>query len=576
MSKRIYGLAMLVSAIALAPAAQADSAQSYGSAAASTHHTVLPVQLGPNARELYRQVFAAIDAGDWAGATAKLDAMPAGPLHAYARAQIYLGKGSPVVDGNALAALAMSAPDLPQAATLAQLAATRGVSAVAPLPSPQELRWLGSAPRRARATPTDGDATGSALLRKILPLIKDDRPSDAEQLIDLNADQISSASLVELRQRVAWSYYLTNNLAAARALAAKASSGSGEWAALNNWVIGLSAWRMQDWNAAQTAFGAVTVQTTDPEMIAAGHYWAARAAVAAQHPETVQPHLRAAARQEETFYGMLANAAMGLAPDRDDDGGAAIRQVASRPNVKAALALAEIGQLKRADELIRWQARIENPADHATLTLIAGKLDLPATQLYLAHNGPAGARTTIEGRYPMPENWSPEGGWRVDRSLVYAHALQESNFRTDAVSAAGARGLLQVRPSTAAEIARRKGQSFTGSLNNPATNMEYGQSYIEQLADSSTTGGLLPKVIAAYNAGQTPLDRWNARGDQDPLLFIESISYWETRGYVATVLRNYWMYQQQAGQKTASRDALVQGQWPRFPGAAGAPLHAAR
>ncbi|MDA4830456.1 hypothetical protein NY536_03080, partial [Enterobacter hormaechei] len=56
-----------------------------------------------------------------------------------------------------------------------------------------------------------------------------------------------------------------------------------------------------------------------------------------------------------------------------------------------------------------------------------------------------------------------------------------------------------------------------------------------------------------------------------PLLYIESIPYWETRGYVTTVLRNYWMYEAQAGRKaSSSRAALAQGMWPRFPGLPGA------
>jgi hypothetical protein len=56
----------------------------------------------------------------------------------------------------------------------------------------------------------------------------------------------------------------------------------------------------------------------------------------------------------------------------------------------------------------------------------------------------------------------------------------------------------------------------------------------------------------------------------DPLLYIESIPYWETRGYVPIVLRNYWIYQQKAGKPSASRHALAQGMWPRFPGLPGA------
>lgn len=559
-------LGLALATVLLATGAAVGSAQA---STASTANIVLPVQLGPNARAQYQEIFAAIDAQAWADASAKLDAMPSGPLHPVARALVYLGKGSPKVEGPALSALATQAPDLPQSVALVRLAAARGADAVPMLPPVRQLYWLGTAPRRTRVSATIGDPQSAWLAAQILPLIKEDRPIDAEALLVTSEDSLSPAAATEWRQRVAWSYYLTGDDKNARALGLRASQGTGDWAAQGQWVAGLAAWRQKDWKGASDAFTAQTRMTSDPEMVAAGHYWAARAAMAAKLPDQVQPHLRAAARLEETFYGLLAQAAMGLAPTRDDDGSARVRVVADHPNVRAALALAEIGQLDRADELIRWQARIGLPSEHATLTLVAGKLNLPQTQLWLAHNGPTGARTTAQGRYPAPSTWIPQGGWRVDKSLVFAHALQESNFRVNATSAAGARGLMQVMPATAQIMARSKGEAFAGSLGTPSVNMEYGQSYIEKLRDMNVTGGLLPKVIAAYNCGPGPLDRWNARGEalnRDPLLYIESISYWETRGYVTTVMRNYWMYQQQAGKKTASRDELVQGRWPKFPG----------
>ena len=87
------------------------------------------------------------------------------------------------------------------------------------------------------------------------------------------------------------------------------------------------------------------------------------------------------------------------------------------------------------------------------------------------------------------------------------------------------------------------------------------------LARRGATGGLLPKVIAAYNAGPVPVERWNAtvRDGGDPLLWIESLPYWETRGYVPTILRNYWVYQRAAGEPSPSLVALSQGKWPLFP-----------
>ncbi len=185
----------------------------------------------------------------------------------------------------------------------------------------------------------------------------------------------------------------------------------------------------------------------------------------------------------------------------------------------------------------------------------------------MGHYGPRGENLDPMARYPLP-SWQPSGGWRIDPALVYAHTLQESAFRTSVVSGAGARGLMQVKPTTAQEMARARGAYLSASdLDRPAVNLEYGQSYIEKLRDMNATGGLLPKVIAAYNAGPAPITRWNneIRDNGDPLLFIESIPYWETRGYVAIILRNYWMYEIQSGKNGGSMKGLAQYLWPTVP-----------
>ena len=94
-------------------------------------------------------------------------------------------------------------------------------------------------------------------------------------------------------------------------------------------------------------------------------------------------------------------------------------------------------------------------------------------------------------------------------------------------------GLMQVRPGTARDLARWNGDaSGPGDLKTPAVNMDFGQRYLEYLSRDGSTGGQLPKVIAAYNAGPAPIARWQTevRDQGDPLLYIESIPYWETRG----------------------------------------------
>ena len=111
---------------------------------------------------------------------------------------------------------------------------------------------------------------------------------------------------------------------------------------------------------------------------------------------------------------------------------------------------------------------------------------------------------------------------------------------------------MQVMPGTGSQMARAQGDSVSpGQLLVPSVNLEYGQSYLEYLRDLPSTGGLLPRVIASYNAGPAPIALWNTRFDQsDPLLFLETIPYWETRGYVPIVLRNYWIYEEQAADRS--------------------------
>ncbi len=113
---------------------------------------------------------------------------------------------------------------------------------------------------------------------------------------------------------------------------------------------------------------------------------------------------------------------------------------------------------------------------------------------------------------PRPSGRRQTAG-RSTKALVYAHALQETRFQTDARSAADARGLLQVVPGTGRELAAKAGMAFSvEQLNDPAFNLALGQLYMKKLAAMPATNGLLVKVVAAYNAGPTPVDRWKRTG----------------------------------------------------------------
>jgi soluble lytic murein transglycosylase len=535
----------------------------------------IPDQLDAAQRDGYRTVFASIRDQRWLDAQLQLDSMKPGPLHAVARAEMLTAKGSPKAELDPLLKLLAEAPELPQAAQILAMAKSRGAVDLPPLPEAKRLTWLGGASVRTRAKSIKSDMSAAELAIKMQPFVKADDGASAQALLDATTGLTPEAQ-TEWQQKVAWIYYLQGDDLNARAMAAKAAQGYGDWAIQGDWVAALAAWRQKDCTSAGQTFERVSARAGDVELRAAGLYWAARADMACARPDRIEARLKGAAQYRETFYGLLARQALGIReplPKADSYVAGDWQVLGRRPNVRVAAALVEIGETSLADEVIRQEAKLGAPSEYASLVRLAGTFNLPGTSVWLSQNGPVGAQPSLAARYPAP-NWTPDGGWRVDKALVYAHTLQESRFRTDVVSPAGAYGLMQVMPAAATDIARKHGRLYDRTmLSRPSVNMEVGQSYLEQLRDLPLTGGLLPKVIAAYNAGPAPVQLWNAmsRDGGDPLLYIESIPYWETRGYVSTVLRNYWMYESQSGKAVSpSRAALTQGMWPRFPGMPGA------
>ena len=120
----------------------------------------------------------------------------------------------------------------------------------------------------------------------------------------------------------------------------------------------------------------------------------------------------------------------------------------------------------------------------------------------------------------------------LDPALIAAVIYAESRFR-DQTSHAGARGLMQITPATADEIAHRSGgtEFEQGDLASPQINISYGSWYLRWLLDRYGENTTL--AVAAYNAGTGNVDRWIAR---DPGLAQEDIPFTETREYVKRVL----------------------------------------
>lgn len=571
----------LFAGLGVAAAATVMAAPAFANSAAVDYfrsradRTAVPSLLSQDDRTYYKQIFDAIDAKDWPAVQKMLADRPDGPLHQQARAEYYLASGSPRIALPELQAWLDQGTELPGADQISRLALKRGAETVPSLPTEQSFARLPSMSKRVRPASTNDGTMPDAISAGIIDRIKNDDPMGARVLLDGIDAGLSDAARAEWRQRVAWSFYIENQDGPAYEMAQLATLGSGAWVGEAWWTAGLAAWRLGDYDGAAEAFGKCVRASSNSELTSAAQYWQSRAFIRARRPDKAEDVLRSAARRDETLYGMLAAEQLGMKlPEQHSEADFTQtdwQRLRTNSNVRTAVELAEIGEDGLADEVLRHQARIGDASQYEPLTRLARDLGLPSTQLWMAYNAPQGGKPEPATRFPTPK-WTPVGGWKVDPALVYAHTLQESLFQTSVVSPAGARGLMQIMPAAAKDHAADLGVSGSArDLNNPAVNLAFGQQHLLALNNASGTQGLLLKVMAAYNAGPVPVARWNTevKDQGDPLLWMESLPYWETRGYVNIVLRNYWMYERQAGGPSESRMELVQDMWPTFPGLSG-------
>ena len=130
----------------------------------------------------------------------------------------------------------------------------------------------------------------------------------------------------------------------------------------------------------------------------------------------------------------------------------------------------------------------------------------------------------------------------IDPLVLLAVIRQESRFQADVLSSAGAVGLMQLMPRTAAEVARREKMRKPGrkELLQPSVNVRLGASYLSHLVKGY--GGDYFRAVAAYNAGEAAVDRWWKRSNGDPAAFLEGINFKETRFYLRRVFLNLLQY----------------------------------
>lgn len=565
--------AATVASFALPLAAQAQGSREYFVAHIAQNRA--PRQLSDDDAAYYRGLFRAIQAERWSEVQSMLAQRTGGLLYAVAQAEYYTHPRSPRVELGQITAWLPIGRDLPMAPQLVRLGQTRGLTETPQLPYQNQFRSVGSFPRRTRPASIEDTTMPESVSTAILERITNDDPQGAFSLLAGIDPTLSPEARAEWRQRVAWSYFIENQDEQALFLARTVAEGAGPWVAEGEFTRGLAAFRLNDCAEADEAFRRAAERAENVELRSAALYWASRAAVRCRRPSDGNALLALAAGEDQTLYGMLAAEQLGRSlPDRiaradfsDEDW----QRVGRYDNVKVAVALTEIGEDELASEVLLHQARIGDPSDYPALSRLARDLGFPQTQLYMAYNAPPGAQADPSSFYPTPK-WTPLTGWQVDPALAYAHILQESNFRASARSPANAQGLMQITPITVRQHAPRLelGPDQV-DIFEPRTNLAFGQRNLQMLQEDPATHDRLPKIMAAYNAGLAPVRRWETevRDFDDPLLYMEAIPYWETRSYVAIVMRNYWMYERQADAVSPSRMALAQNHWPAFPGTTG-------
>lgn len=331
--------------------------------------------------------------------------------------------------------------------------------------------------------------------------------------------------------------------------------------AVGEWFAGWMALRfLNDPQTALQHFTTLYEGVGTPISLGRGAYWAGRAATELGDRDQAAAWFSRAAVHGQTFYGQLAADALarpsvstvpsGLAEITGDD----IAVFEADPRVRIARVLASLGQDALAgDFLIRLSVDGDGPAHGFLASRLA--FDLGRPDLGLMNGRLVLGNDDIlltDAAYPLIT--TPTADSAVEPALIHALIRRESGFRTDAVSPAGALGLMQLMPGTADLVANRLSIDHqTAALTvDAALNVRLGSAYLADRIERYD--GAYALALAAYNAGAGRVDEWlerfgnpSGRGVEAMVDWIETIPFSETRSYVQRVLEDLQVYRLRFG-----------------------------
>ncbi|MBD5389462.1 lytic transglycosylase domain-containing protein [bacterium] len=386
--------------------------------------------------------------------------------------------------------------------------------------------------------------------------------------------RLSESDYGRLAGRLAFVYYTNGEIELAKKWGFVASDAKSEYGL---WTMGLLYFKEEKYRESQKYFSEILKldQINDARKTEAA-FWAGRAAAANDDRRAAKKFWAIGAVHPMAFYGALSATMLGDRPryeffeqDCSTDDLDALRETKYG---KVALALIQVGQKERAEQYLKYliTADASDRTLHA-VSSVATAYGLPRISLQVS--GVVRDRGILEidddiiysAQYPLPD-WEPMGGWSIDRALLLAITRQESGFKTNAKSTAGANGLMQLMPGTAKRVARRNKVKLSDiDMSKPEHNMFLGQQYIVDLLAHPSVNNNIIKMLASYNAGMGTVVKFEKSFEtSDPLLYIESFPAYETRGYIKRVMSNLWLYRARLNQPLTSMQELADGKWPLY------------
>lgn len=321
------------------------------------------------------------------------------------------------------------------------------------------------------------------------------------------------------------------------------------------WLAGWIALRhLEDPKTARTHFANIGDRVSYPISKARAAYWTGRAAEALGEQTAASQAFLAASRHGTTYYGQLAAARTNtsvvlnssvVVPSKPERA-----TFESDERVRAVRLLSQVGARDHVRPFMyKLLSEAKTPQRHVLTAELARQI---GRQDFAVRAGRKAYRTGS----PLPEIAYPVikmSGNHPEQALLHAIVRQESNFDTAAISHAGARGLMQLMPGTARQVAKRLRVRYSPRklTRDAGYNVRLGQAYLGQMINRFDGSYIL--AIASYNAGPSAAKRWVRQfGDPrepgvDVIDWVESIPYRETRNYVQRVLENLQVYRARLG-----------------------------